>query len=103
MNFTQTYDATISELETKLGKLIDDGSDFDFENKGGVLTIEFNDGEKVVVTPQSPLEQLWVSADYAGHRFNLQGGDWVKEKTGQPFMDFLSRVLSTHLGQFIEL
>jgi iron donor protein CyaY len=103
MSFSQNYDNTIRTLEEKLSDLIDNGSDLDLERKGDVLNIELADGEKIVITPQAPLEQLWVSADYAGHRFVWSDGDWTKEKTGQGLFDFMSRTLSTHLGQFIEL
>ncbi|MDP4200786.1 MAG: iron donor protein CyaY [Bacteroidota bacterium] len=101
--FARNYDTTIRDLESRLSDLVDAGKDFDFQRKGDVLEIEFSDGERVVITPQSPLEQLWISADFAGHRFNLKDGDWLKEKNDQPLNDFLSRTFSTHLGQFIEL
>jgi iron donor protein CyaY len=103
MTFSQNYDNTIRSLESKLSDLIDSGIDFDIERKGDVLNIEFEDGEKIVITPQAPLEQLWVSADYAGHRFLWNDGDWTKEKTGQGLFDFMSRTLSSHLAKFIEL
>src|SRR5579885_950906 len=98
MNFSQTYDNTVRTLEIKLGDLVDSGSEFDFERKGDVLDIEFEDGEKIVITPQSPLEQLWVSANYGGHRFNWKSEAWRNEKTGETLEEFLERALSEQLG-----
>ncbi len=73
--FSQRYDATIRNLEQTLAALIDAGQEFDFTRSGDVLTIEFENGEKIVITPQSPMEQLWISANYAGHRFN-----WLEDR-----------------------
>ena len=101
--FSLHYDTTIRELERKLGDLIDDGAEFDIERNGDVLVIEFEDGEKIVITPQAPMEQLWVSANYAGHRFDWNGGGWVNEKGGEEFIAFLSRVLSEKLGSSTEI
>jgi iron donor protein CyaY len=98
MNFSQHYDSTIRNLEEKLSDLIDTGAAFDMERKGDVLDIEFEDGEKIVITPQAPLEQLWVSADYAGHRFIWNDG-WKNEKDGASIEEFLNTILLRRLGK----
>ncbi|SRR5579883_368790 len=103
MNFSQTYDNTVRTLEIKLGDLVDSGSEFDFERKGDVLDIEFEDGEKIVITPQSPLEQLWVSANYGGHRFNWSGDAWLNEKDGEDLHSFLSALMSRKLNDTIQV
>ena len=103
MNFSQRYDTTIRELESKLSDLIDEGAEFDLERKGDVLNIEFEDGEKIVITPQSPLEQLWVSANYGGHRFNWDDDKWKNEKGGEALDTFLETILSQKLGSTITL
>jgi iron-sulfur cluster assembly protein CyaY len=103
MNFSQNYDATIRAIEEKLGQLIDAGSDFDFSRSGDVLAIEFTDGEKIIVTPQAPMEQLWVSANYSGHRFNWIDEKWVNEKGGEEFFGFLSRIISEKIGDGVDL
>ena len=97
-DFSRNYDATIDSLESRLSDLIDDGAALDIERKGDVLNIEFEDGEKIVITPQSPLEQLWVSANYAGHRFHWNGSEWTNEKGGGTLAAFLSDAISAKLG-----
>ncbi|HEY3876432.1 MAG TPA: iron donor protein CyaY [Candidatus Kapabacteria bacterium] len=101
--FSQNYDETIRSLESRLSTLIDDGSEFDFTRMGDVLTIEFENDEKIVITPQAPMEQLWVSANYAGHRFNWNGSHWQHEKSGESFSQFLSNALSEGLGTPVDL
>ena len=104
-SFSLRYDAATSEIERKLGDLIDQGASFDLERNGDVLKIEYEDGESVVITPQEPTGQLWISADYAGHRFNFseEAGLWLSEREGEGLNAFLSRTLSAHLGEEIEL
>ncbi len=102
-DFSRNYDQTIRDLEAKLDALIDSGISFDFSRSGDVLTIEFDSGEKIIITPQAPTEQLWISANYAGHRFNWMDGKWVNEKGGQEFSEFLSGALSLQLGTEVEI
>ena len=99
MTFSQQYDTTIRDLESKLSDLIDSGAEFDLDRRGDVLNIEFEDGEKIVITPQAPLEQLWVSANYAGHRFNWSEAvaHWVSEKGGESIQSFLAQALAAKL------
>ncbi len=101
--FTQNYDTTIRDLEQKLDALIDSGISFDFSRSGDVLTIEFDSGEKIIITPQAPTEQLWISANYAGHRFNWLDEKWVNEKGWQEFYAFLTQALSSQLGMKVEI
>lgn len=100
-SFSQRYDTTIRELEQKFASMIDAGSEFDFTRSGDVLTVEFEGSEKIVITPQSPMEQLWISANYAGYRFNWsdEKKDWVDEKSGEALDRFLSKALSQKLGE----
>ena len=69
---------------------------------GSVLEWD-EDGEKIVITPQAPLEQLWVSAEYAGHRFKWNESNWINEKDGTTLQEFLSAVLSRKLDTSVNL
>jgi CyaY protein len=102
-NFSRNYDDTIRDLEGKLETLIDSGIEFDFSRSGDVLTIEFDSGEKIIITPQAPTEQLWISANYAGHRFNWNDGNWMNEKGEQELSILLSEALSLQLGTTVEI
>ncbi len=102
-DFSRNYDSTIRILEAKLDALIDSGVEFDFSRSGDVLTIEFDSGDKIIITPQAPTEQLWISANYAGHRFNWSDGNWMNEKGGQELIAFLSQALSLQLEMQVEI
>ena len=104
-SFTDRYDATVTNLDNQLSDLIDSGLDFDIEKNGDVLSIIFEDGSKFIITPNSPVSQLWVSANYEGHRFNFDeaGQQWMDEKSGEEFLTYFSRLLSEKLSKEILL
>ena len=104
-SFTERYDATVTNLDNQLSTLIDSGSDLDLEKNGDVLSISFDDGSKFIITPNSPVSQLWVSANYEGHRlnFNEANQQWYDEKSGEEFTAYLSRLLIEKLNTPITL
>ncbi len=104
-SFTQQYDSTIQKLDDSLSALIDSGSDFDLEKNGDVLSILFEDDSKFIISPNSPVSQLWVSANYEGHRFNFDdlNASWKDEKSSEEFLTYLSRLLSEKLSEDITL
>ena len=102
-DFSTHYDQTIDHLDSRLSELVDEGLPFEFDRMGDVLTIEFEDGEKFVITPQAPLEQLWLSARAAGHRFLWNGSAWEHERNRVAFLTFLQDLLSEKLAASIVL
>ena len=79
----------------------------DFETDfGGALTVEFEDPPaKFVVSPNSPVRQIWVSAH--SRSFKL---DWIPERgafvladTGQTLNDLIAAAVSQQLNEEIKL
>jgi len=104
-SFTQNYDFTIQKLDDRLSALIDAGSEFDLEKNGDVLSIIFEDDTKFIISPNSPVNQLWVSANYEGHRFNFDEANslWYDEKSQEEFLSYLGSLLSEKLSAEIVL
>ena len=79
-----------------------DGSGgFEFEDNNGVMNIIFEDGSsKFVVTPNTPVRQVWISAQATS--FKLEWSDaqssFVLPKTGEPLVPLIQRLLREHLG-----
>jgi CyaY protein len=98
-DFNTHYESAIQYVDAHLSALIDGGADLDFDRSGDVITIEFSDGEKCVITPQAPMDQLWISANYSGHRFNWsrEKHQWEHEKTSEPLTVFLQGVIEEKL------
>jgi CyaY protein len=90
-------------LEDLSQSLIDAGDNlgFDVDFQGGALTVEFDEPPaKFVVSPNAPVQQIWVSA--LSKSFKL---DWNEEEhiftypeTGESLQILIAKVISTHLG-----
>ena len=40
--------------------------DIDYLTSGGVLTLTFENGTKIILNKQTPLQQLWIAAKISG-------------------------------------
>ena len=75
---------------------------FEVEDQNGVLNVLFEDpGGKFVVTPNTPMRQIWISA--LATSFKL---DWIPTltkfvlpKTGEQLIPLLDRLIEEHLEQ----
>lgn len=101
--FRDAADQAIGSLQRALEKA-SEKQDFDVDNNQGALVIEFDDPPaKFVVSPNSPVRQIWVSArvrsfkldwDDARRAFILPDGrdlhklisDVVTEQTGESIL-----------------
>jgi len=75
-------------------------SGFEFEDNNGVMNVLFEDGSsKFVVTPNTPVRQIWISA--LATSFKLEWSDtaaaFVLPKTGEPLIPLVERLLREHL------
>jgi len=77
--------------------------DLDYESNGGLLSISFPEGSKVIINKQPPLHQLWVATKFNGHHFELRDGVWIDNRTGTEFWALLSDAFSKQAGQTVQL
>ena len=79
----------------------------DFETDfGGALTVEFEDPPaKFVVSPNSPVKQIWVSALSKSFKLGWDDArkDFVLPETGQTLKEVVQDAMALHLGKAIEL
>ena len=62
LEFRDRAEAALAQLESLLAKA-GDRYGFDVDNNGGALSVSFDDSPaKFVVSPNSPVRQIWVSA-----------------------------------------
>ena len=55
----------------------DGDSDIDCEINGGILTLSFENGSKIIINRQEPLHQVWLAAKQGGYHFDLKDGEWI--------------------------
>lgn len=98
------YDDRIDAIFLHLEEALDECEvDIDYESAGGILTFIFPDGSKIILNKQPPLQQLWVATKFNGHHFNLEGEQWIDERTGAEFWQFIDEATSKQAGKQITL
>jgi CyaY protein len=75
------------------------GIDADLGRNGGVLTIEFDDGSKIIVNIQGPMREIWVATRSGGYHFREDSGRWLGTRGEGELFACLSRWVSEQGGQ----
>ena len=99
--FRRESDHALEALKQALIAAEDDSSGFEFEDNNGVMNILFENGSsKFVVTPNTPVRQVWISA--LATSFKLEWSEALRQfvlpKTGEPLLDLVERLLREHLN-----
>jgi CyaY protein len=99
--FQSKAEDAIRDLEKAFGQLAEE-RDIDVELEGGVLSVTFEEGEpgKFIVSPNSSVSQVWVSARVSSFKFDWShdAGEFVLAGTGETLKDVVSRLTSEQLG-----
>ena len=98
--FRRESDNDLESLKQSLIAAEDDSGTFEFEDNNGVMNIIFENGSsKFVVTPNTPVRQIWISAQATSYKL-----DWSESahaftlpKTGEELRPLTQRLLREHL------
>ncbi|MCV9879355.1 iron donor protein CyaY [Brenneria izbisi] len=96
--FHQLADKLMLQLEETLDQFAGD-ADIDYETNGGVMTLRFENGSKIVINRQEPMHQVWLATKTNGYHFNYQAGRWICDRRGDDFMALLSAACSEQAGE----
>ncbi len=99
--FRRESDQALETLKQSLIVAGDDSGDFEYEDNNGVMNIIFEDGSsKFVVTPNTPIRQIWISAQATSYKL-----DWSESahafalpKTGEDLKTLTQRLLREQLN-----
>src|SRR5271155_1299453 len=99
--FRRESDRALESLKQSLIAAEDDEGTFEFEDNNGVMNIIFENGSsKFVITPNTPIRQVWVSAQATSFKL-----DWSESvhafalsKTGEDLKTLTQRLLRDHLS-----
>jgi iron donor protein CyaY len=98
--FQQKCDLCLESLYSSLARAADD-FDFDVDMNNGALTVEFDDPpERFVVSPNSPVRQIWVSALVQSFKFDWNGADFVLPASGQTLPALMAEVIRKRIPDF---
>ena len=103
--FSQKADETLAALDKALNEAADEHG-FEIDRHGGAMTLEFEDPPaRFVVSPNSPVKQIWVSALTKSFKldFDAAQNTFVLKETGQTLTELISSVVGQQLGEPIDL
>jgi iron donor protein CyaY len=105
LTFQRRADETLAELFQALNRAAEE-YELEADMNAGALTIEFEEPKaKFVVSPNSPVRQIWVSANVKSYKldWNEDAGAFVLPATGQSLKEMMAEAVGRHLGEEVEL
>ena len=101
--FQEIAEQTIEDIQDAIDN---SGADIDYDEIGGVLTLEFEDGSKIIFSKQRAMNQLWMAAKSGGFHFDYNEGSeqWLCDSgDNQELYEMLSRLSTGQAGEEISL
>jgi len=94
MSSDSVFIVTTDRVLEAIGAAVDDsGADADWTVNDGVLTIECDDGSKVIVNRHLANREVWVAGKSGGFHFRPVAGAWLDTRSGQTLSATVSRLL----------
>ena len=92
--FITAADATLDKIGLALDAAVETSdADLDWSLNDGVLTIECDDGSRIIVNRHVPNRELWVAAKSGGLHFRADGGRWRDSRGQDELGTTLTRLL----------
>ena len=101
--FNEIADQTIEDIQDAIDEC---GADIDYDEVGGVLTLEFEDGSKIIFSKQGAMNQLWMAARSGGYHFDFDQASetWVcDDGSKEELYSMLSRLASEQAGEAVSI
>ena len=106
MNESEFNDIAEQTIEAIQDAVDNCDADIDYDEIGGVLTLEFENGSKIIFSRQAPVKQLWMAAKSGGYHFNYDEAEqlWRCDSGEQEDLQtMLSRLAGEQAGEVVEL
>jgi len=101
--FQEIAEQTIEDFQDAIDE---SGADIDYDEIGGVLTLEFENGSKIIFSKQGAMNQLWMAAKSGGFHFNFDeaGQQWICDSgDNEEIYSMLSRLATEQAGESVEI
>ena len=98
--FRRESDRALEQLKQSLIAAEDTDQGFEFEDNNGVMNIIFENGSaKFVITPNTPIRQVWISAQSTSYKLDWSepANAFALPKTGEDLKTLTQRLLREHL------
>ncbi len=101
--FQEIAEQTIEDIQHAIDN---SGADIDYDEIGGVLTLEFEDDSKIIFSKQAAMNQLWMAARSGGFHFDYdeKSQQWLCDSgDNEELYTMLSRLATQQAGNEINL
>ncbi|MBN4063269.1 iron donor protein CyaY [Cardiobacterium sp. AH-315-I02] len=101
--FQENAEQTIEDLQDAIDN---SGADIDYDEIGGVLTLEFEDGSKIIFSKQGAMNQLWMAAKSGGFHFDYDENNqqWLCDSGDkEELYKMLSRLATQQAGKEVSI
>ena len=68
--------------------------DVDAQSQSAIVESENQDGQKIIINQQTPMQEVWLASRSGGYHFKWNGATWVNTRDGADFWEFLNMTLS---------
>jgi CyaY protein len=91
---------TLDTIETAVERIVQTtDDDIDAARNGEVLSLTFENGTKIVINSQAPLQQMWMAAKVGGYHYAWNGRAWMDTRGGGELFADLSKLASEQTGR----
>jgi CyaY protein len=101
--FNDLAEQTMLDIEQAIE---DSGAEIDYDTISDILTLEFENGSRIIINKQTPVSQLWVAARSGGFHFDYdyETECWrLDSDSEQELFACLSRYCSEQAGTPVQL
>src|SRR5215471_1298313 len=97
--FRSRCDEAFNKLNRALG-VVAEQYDAEILLQNNVLSIEIEEPNpgKIVISPQTPTRQIWISAQSTSFKLDWSGSDFVFPSTGETLNQLVGRLVGGQLG-----
>ena len=95
-DYLSRAEAVLAAVEAALDDI---DADIEAERNGNVLTLEFENGSKIIVNLQPPMQEVWIAAKAGGFHFKYIDGEWRDTRNGTEFYAALSEYATQQAGE----
>ena len=93
MTETEYLQQTQMLFNTVMTHIEDNYPDLDAQSQGAIVEIENDDGQKIIINQQTPMQEVWLASRSGGYHFKWNGATWVNTRDGADFWEFLRLAL----------
>ncbi len=93
--FNQQVDAVLMKIEAALDA---SSADIDYETTAGIMTLEFENGSKIIINRQGATQEIGVAAKSGGFHYRWDGGTWRNTRDGSELFAALSGFIGQQAG-----